>query len=635
MKHLGLKKLLILCLVLLVAFTVSLTSIVLYFQEKSTLTNSITNQSQTYVAGKANIIETLIHEKVMGVKNIARQYATTTITGDDAQMVDKTFFMANALNIDSATLAFENGDAFWNRTGKRYPNHKFIQDVTKESWYQQGRRASDVTVTEPYKGFDGNYWITIANRIKGGAITGDMTLGFLTQLVTSSTEDVAGVHSVILNKDTTVMASSDETLTVGKKANEADWFADIADKVVSKGSTAQRYTHLGQDYLLFSHKIKAGDKVWYFVTSIDAKTAFAPLNKLRNTAILVTLLSIIISMTVAIVLVQVLYRPILSLKKTINDLASGDADLTQRLDVQSHDDLGQISDSVNRFIGNLQIMMQEIRESTHTLQSNVAIMREQSQRNSDILQNHLSETEQVVTAIEEMNSTAEAMASDAANTARLTQQANDTSVESRAVVTQSQETVSALLADVDRSASEAQNMSEETQRISGILSVIGDIAEQTNLLALNAAIEAARAGEQGRGFAVVADEVRNLASRTKDSTGEIEAALNSLLAGNQRVVDAMDHTKNRCQDTAEGSKEVAHSLDKTNSFVDEINDLSSQIATAAEEQSSVTMELSRNMTSIRDIVNELDGNAKETLTETQAIAEVNDKLMAIVNRFKV
>ena len=157
-------------------------------------------------------------------------------------------------------------------------------------------------------------------------------------------------------------------------------------------------------------------------------------------------------------------------------------------------------------------------------------------------------------------------------------------------------------------------MASQTDGINTILGVIGDIAEQTNLLALNAAIEAARAEDQGRGFAVVADEVRNLASRTK-TTEEIEAALASLLEGSQSVVSSMESTKRKCSQTAEGAGEVATSLDVMTQFVTNINELSTQIATAAAEQSTVTQELSRNMTAISDIVGELDSNGKYALEE--------------------
>jgi methyl-accepting chemotaxis protein len=241
----------------------------------------------------------------------------------------------------------------------------------------------------------------------------------------------------------------------------------------------------------------------------------------------------------------------------------------------------------------------------------------------------------VVTAIEEMNATAGSMANDISNVSLLTDSANNAGRESKKTVTQAQGTIAELVSDVDNSVESVSEMSDKTDGINSILSVIGGIADQTNLLALNAAIEAARAGEQGRGFAVVADEVRSLASRTKSSTDEIENALVSLLKGNQTVVDSMSITKERCQKAATGTGEVSSSLNEMTEIVSEINNLSTQVATAAEEQSNVTHEVSKNMTAISEIVSQLDNNGKQAFAEIHSIDDINQKLTGIVRRFKV
>ncbi|UGA55685.1 methyl-accepting chemotaxis protein [Vibrio sp. VB16] len=632
-KQLGLKKLLLVSVMLLVGLSVSGVSFVLYLQEKEALTESVINESKNYVEAKSGVIETLINEKVGGISKLAKLYKNKKFEGSEQEIIDQTFFLANAMNLNSAVLAFESGDAYWNQITDSWPDHKFDGDVTQSSWYQDGRNSSGTTVTEPYR--DGDvYWLTIIEKIKGGTISVDMKLDFLNALVKQS-NDIPGATAVILNHDTMFLASSSSAIKAGQKGTEFAWFKDVALGAVAKESSVIEYELNGQEKVLFSHRINAGDKDWYFAVGLDKSVAFAKLEESRNKAIYVSVIAVILSLILSYLLIQMLYKPILVLRETITNLSSGDADLTQRLKVETNDELGDISKGINKFIGNLQDMMLEIREVTTTLQSNVGRMREQSETNSNILQNHVSETEQVVTAIEEMNATADSMASDAANTASLTEKANATSVESKRIATLSQDTVSGLIADVDVSADNVQNMNKETHSINGILSVISEIAEQTNLLALNAAIEAARAGEQGRGFAVVADEVRNLASRTKDSTQEVESALDSLMKGTDAVVSSMANTKSRCQDTADGAGEVTVSLETMSNYVDDIHDLSTQIATAAEEQSCVTQELSKNMTSISEIVNELDNNGQRSLKDTEDVAEVNNQLVAIVNRFKI
>ena len=635
MKQLGLKKLLILSVMLLVGLSVSLSSSIMYMQEKNALTRNIISAGQGFVAGKAAVIETKIGEKVGGIGKLAALHRNQAFTGSEQEIIQQTKFLASAMNLNSAVLAYENGDGYWNQATQTWPDHKYEGDVTTTSWYRAGRNALGATVTSPYLGSDGDsYWISILEKVQGGVISVDMTLAFLQEIAQQANE-LPGSIAMILTEDSTVLASTSDVVKAGQKATDYDWLREAALEAISSDSGMAEYQLGGDSKILFSHRISAGDKKWFFTIGQDKSVAFASLVESRNSAVLVAMLATAISVVIAYLLVQVLYRPILALKDTIIDLSSGDADLTRRLKVESNDELGEISNGVNQFIENLQQMMLEIQESTSVLQSNVLRMTEQSERNQAILQNHVSETEQIVTAIEEMNATADAMASDAANTANLTQQANETSTESRRIVEQAQDTVSALIADVDQSAADVQRMSEETQSINTILNVIGGIAEQTNLLALNAAIEAARAGEHGRGFAVVADEVRNLASRTKDSTVEIETALDTLLQGTQAVVTSMDNTKVRCQETADGSGDVATSLSTMTNFVDEINNLSTQIATAAEEQSSVTQELSRNMTAINEIVGELDSNGHKAVQDAENITAVKDQLITIVGQFKL
>nr|WP_285897149.1 methyl-accepting chemotaxis protein [Vibrio sp. SCSIO 43169] len=617
----------------LVASSVSAVSAVLYFQKKEVLTDSVIQESKRYVESKALIVETLINQKVGGISKLAQQFEDKEFKGSEQKMIEQAYFLANAMNLNSAVLAFESGDAYWNQTSETWPGHKFDGDVTQRSWYQDGRNASSVTVTEPYSTDGKVYWLTIIEKIKGGTISVDMKLDFLNALVAQS-NDLPGATAVILNQDTTFLASSSEAIKAGEKGRDFDWFRDAANEAVSREESMIHYELNGLEKILFTHRINAGDKTWYFAVGVDKSIAFAKLESSKNAAIFTSVIALIISLILSYVLIQVLYKPILTLKQTIMNLSSGDADLTARLAVESNDDLGEIAKGVNRFIENLQKMMIDIQSVTTKLHANVGRVRDHSHRNRDILQNHVSETEQVVTAIEEMNATAGSMANDAANTANLTQIANETSSESRKTVERSQNTVSGLINDVNLSASNVLQMNEETQSINKILGVIGEIAEQTNLLALNAAIEAARAGEQGRGFAVVADEVRNLASRTKDSTEEVEEALESLLKGTNAVVSSMEDTKSRCQDTADGAGEVAASLKKMSDFVDDINDLSTQIATAAEEQSGVTQELSRNMSAISEIVNELDEIGHSALKDAEDVAEMNGQLVAIVNRFK-
>ncbi|MGF1712247.1 methyl-accepting chemotaxis protein [Vibrio kagoshimensis] len=635
MKQFGFKNLLLISIIALVAVSVSVSSYVSYIKQEETLVEIITSANEDYVTKQAQLIENQLGEKVSGLSKLAAKFQVEEVTGTPEELIELTKIMAGAMNLNSSVIGFENGDGYWNQTAKSWPNHKLDGDITERSWYQLARNSQGTAMTDPYLGAGSDiYWISIVEKIKNGMISVDMQLDFLNELVKSATE-IPGAVAIIISQDTTILASSTPLFKASEKASKYTWFRDVANEAVSKVSSVKHYDLDGSDKLLFSHQIKIAGKNWYFAIGVDNDVAYASLAEAKYSAIISAVTATLISVIVAFFVLQVLYRPILALRTTIDGLSQGNGDLTQRLEVNTKDDLGEIANGVNKFIESLQQMMLEIKGVTGDLNENVDKLKDQSQRNSIILQNHVSETEQVVTAIEEMNATAESMAVDAANTAQLTNKANEAGNSSKQTATQAQSNVSELVSDVEVAAENVQKMSSETDGINTILGVIGAIAEQTNLLALNAAIEAARAGEQGRGFAVVADEVRNLASRTKTSTEEIEGALGSLLKGSQSVVESMDVTKDRCEHTAEGAGEVVESLETMTQFVIEINDLSAQIATAAEEQSSVTQELSRNMSAINDIVGELDSNGKQALDGASNIDNVNSQLIEIVGRFKL
>ncbi|OAJ95157.1 methyl-accepting chemotaxis protein [Vibrio bivalvicida] len=635
MRNLGFRKLLLISIIALVVFSVSVSSYVAYIEQKETLVELITTSNQEYVEGQAEQIANKLNEKVAGLDKLGKQFDSEPITGTEQDFIKLTHLIAGGMNLNSSVVGFTNGDAYWNQTAKTWPNHKYDGDVTTRSWYQLGRQSSSAGMTEPYLDSDGDtYWVSIVRKTYSGMISADMQLGFLNEIVKNANE-IPGAIAMIINHDKTILASSFEQVKAGEKSDKYPWLSDVSKQAMGSKDIVFDGMMGDKTKLYFSHQITIAGKNWYFVVGLEKDVVFADLASAKQTSIVTALVATVISVILALVIMNVLYRPILALKETIAGLSQGNGDLTQRIEVTTNDDLGQISQGVNDFIASLQAMLLEIREVTDHLNENVDRMKDQSQRNSEILQNHVQETEQVVTAIEEMNSTAESMATDAANTAQLTHKANEASSESKKTISHAQNNVQELVDDVSSASENVNSMASATDGINTILGVIGDIAEQTNLLALNAAIEAARAGEQGRGFAVVADEVRNLASRTKTSTEEIEAALASLLRGSQSVVSSMDSTKQKCAQTADGAGEVAESLDVMTQFVTDINDLSTQIATAAEEQSSVTQELSRNMSAINEIVGELDTNAQQALEEAVNISDMNQSLTGIVGRFKL
>ncbi|WP_371132384.1 methyl-accepting chemotaxis protein [Pseudomonas sp.] len=280
-------------------------------------------------------------------------------------------------------------------------------------------------------------------------------------------------------------------------------------------------------------------------------------------------------------------------------------------------------------------MIADVGKATAVIADELRQLQQQSRHTNEVLARHANETDQAVTAITEMSSTADSVAQSATETASFTRTANDNAEKSKLVVAEASSSVLALVDEVARATERVQEMQQDAQRINDVLGVIGAIAGQTNLLALNAAIEAARAGEQGRGFAVVADEVRALAGRTQQSTSEINEMLSKLQQGVGSAVQAMEQTRASCQATADTTSRVNVGLDDMASAVSRIHDLSAQIATAAEQQSAVTEEINQNMVAIRHMVDELVNSGQQADKSTEALLESNNRLVQLVNRFKV
>ncbi|HHF3068853.1 methyl-accepting chemotaxis protein [Vibrio diabolicus] len=352
-------------------------------------------------------------------------------------------------------------------------------------------------------------------------------------------------------------------------------------------------------------------------------------------AVLISVVGLIITSVLTSIVVSKGIQPLQHVAASLKDVAAGGGDLTARLKVESQDEVGEVAAAFNEFMDKLHPLMQDIHRSATTVQTVSQDLNTQTSQASGQMQDHCLETDKVVTAVTQMSMTAKEVASNTNSTAQAIEDANSQVTEAQREVEQAIEGITELVREIDSTSDAISELSLQTEKITKVLDVIGEIAEQTNLLALNAAIEAARAGEQGRGFAVVADEVRSLASRTQNSTHEIGDMLKQLQNGVSRAVSTMSVSQKRGVKTAEESALIQQSLSGVHHSIGTIRDMGIQTASAAEEQSAVAEDINQNLVAIQQIVNNINETLQHAESISTQLSQSGTEIHGLVGNFKL
>lgn len=345
----------------------------------------------------------------------------------------------------------------------------------------------------------------------------------------------------------------------------------------------------------------------------------------------------VITITLIIItlfIIRSIMEPVARLNVVISDIEKN-KDLTIRCDDSENDEISQVAKHFNTMLDSFQQLIIEVTESVESMTNSCAELSLNAVKASEGVSQQLNETDMVATAVTEMRATIEEIAKNTELAAKRAGNTHDNAVKGQSGVEQTIEKIQSLAEQLDSSAKVVGELEKDSQTIGSVLDVIRGIAEQTNLLALNAAIEAARAGEQGRGFAVVADEVRSLAMRTQESTEEISSIIEILQSRTASIVSLMVSTQKQGGESAEQAASAGSLLQQINSDVTNIMEMSTHIAAAIEEQSLVASEVNKNVVIIRDIAQSSAISADENAQASKEVKSRADTVLAAVSLFKI
>lgn len=536
-------------------------------------------------------------------------------------------------NFLSVYAGFNDGSIAYGDKTEDWPTD---YDPRSRPWYQDAMASNGLIITEPYQDFDGSIVVSIAKAFSGqkrGVLAADLTVTNIIKEVLNLRLDNNG-FAFLVDGQNNIVAYQDEKLSQKPltNLNPALTASQVAELTRQSSITTVDWPAKNEQ-LVYLASVPNTD--WSLGIVVDKQMAYASVSEqITFTAIASVVLYVIIA-TISTLIITRLLMPLKTLSDAVQELSQGEGDLTQRIDIKRMDEIGELATHVNQFLSQLQQMLRGIVDHSQTLSDQAGQASSLSMQAADRVEHQQNDVNQIATAIHEMSATAAEVASHAELTATASQASASACQDGQQVIEQNRSSIISLANQVASAADVISELENNAQSINQILSTIQDIAEQTNLLALNAAIEAARAGEQGRGFAVVADEVRVLSQRTHGSTEEIRAMIETLQGNTRQAVDSMQTSTQLADTSVSYAQEAQDSLSKITTAINEINDMALQIASAAEEQRAVSEDISRNTQGIKDAS---DALAQQSIQSSESAADMNraaDAMRQQISRFKV
>ncbi|WP_129503457.1 methyl-accepting chemotaxis protein [Aeromonas veronii] len=622
MKNLSLKQKILLSVVIALSLVILLLSWQSYSSQKSLLLQGSQEQLQRLGTQQAERVSDWLAARRDVIQALGNKAGADPLNALQQAQVSGRFQLTY---FGESSGKMNDSDPSINRDG---------YDPRSRGWYQEAMSKGGLIVTKPYLDVAYNIMVvTLAQPVSSGVVGGDLSIASLVEDVTKMQLPADG-FAIMMHKDGTIIAYKDAAKAM-KPASEIDndlTNALIEQSKASKDLVPAYFDNEGRDKLLWAVDIPDTD--WELVLVLDKAALEAPLSSLLMTQLGMALLVLVGSILAISWLVSMLLGPLTKVSQALARIADGNGDLTQRIKIDANDEVGQLANSFNRFVGSQHQLIGNIRQLANELNADAERSLVTNQAAVDELQRQQQEVTMVATAVTEMASATMEIAGNAENTAAAAQQSAQSSEQGKMLVNKTRQSINGLAEEVGQATEVIGELSRHAQAITSILSTIQGIAEQTNLLALNAAIEAARAGEQGRGFAVVADEVRVLSRRTQDSTQQIQSTIETLQQTTARAVSLMQTSQGLADNSVQDADQAVRALEEITSAISLISDMAGQIATAAEEQTQVTGEITQNTTAIKDVSDEITAAAMRDLDQAHSLkgraADLNQQVSTFI-----
>ena len=622
MKNLSLKQKILLSVVIALSLVILLLSWQSYSSQKSLLLQGSQEQLQRLGTQQAERVSDWLAARRDVIQALGNKAGAEPLNALQQAQVSGRFQLTY---FGESSGKMNDSDPSINRDG---------YDPRSRGWYQEAMSKGGLIVTKPYLDVAYNIMVvTLAQPVAGGVVGGDLSIASLVEDVTKMQLPADG-FAIMIHKDGTIIAYKDAAKAM-KPASEID--NDLTNALIEQSKSSKDlvpayFDSEGRDKLLWAADIPDTD--WELVLVLDKAALEAPLSSLLMTQLGMALLVLVGSILAISWLVSMLLGPLTKVSQALARIADGNGDLTQRIKIDANDEVGQLANSFNRFVGSQHQLIGNIRQLANELNADAERSLVTNQAAVDELQRQQQEVTMVATAVTEMASATMEIAGNAENTAAAAQQSAQSSEQGKMLVNKTRQSINGLAEEVGQATEVIGELSRHAQAITSILSTIQGIAEQTNLLALNAAIEAARAGEQGRGFAVVADEVRVLSRRTQDSTQQIQSTIETLQQTTARAVSLMQTSQGLADNSVQDADQAVRALEEITCAISLISDMAGQIATAAEEQTQVTGEITQNTTAIKDVSDEITASAMRDLDQAHSLkgraADLNQQVSTFI-----